>query len=256
MLLRVLLGVFFIAHGLVHVAIWAPKYDPEKAAFDASHSWLLGDQRPLARVLAFSAATILIVAGIVLLAQGGWWPIVVVGLSVSTALLLLYFNPWYLSILAVNVALVVGIAFMDWPRRRPWELERGGGELRSPRERRRRSPLDLGGVSEEPVATAFDADELGSRDAGRRTGGEPIRRERVVVPGVDDQRRNGDLLEGEPVRSWARTRQWRVTPKPFDALCGWSILFPGRRFTIGGTVAVPRMPLWRGCGGRVASGCR
>ncbi len=233
MLLRVLLGVFFIAHGLAHVAIWAPKYDPEKAAFDASHSWLLGDQRPLARVLAFSAATILIVAGIVLLAQGGWWrPIVVVGLSVSTALLLLYFNPWYLSILAVNVALVVGIAFMDWPRRRPWELERGGGELRSPRERRRRSPLDLGGVSEEPVATAFDADELGSRDAGRRTGGEPIRRERVVVPGVDDQRRNGDLLEGEPVRSWARTRQWRVTPKPFDALCGWSILFPGRRFTI------------------------
>jgi len=64
----------------------------------------------------FAAATILIVAGIVLLAQGGWWrPIAVVGLSVSTALLLLYFNPWYLFILAVNVALVVGIAFMDWP---------------------------------------------------------------------------------------------------------------------------------------------
>jgi hypothetical protein len=39
--------------------------------------------------------------------------------------------------------------------------------------------LDLGGVSEEPVATAFDADKLGSQDAGRRPGGEPIRRERV-----------------------------------------------------------------------------
>jgi hypothetical protein len=116
MLLQVLLGVFLIAHGLVHVAIWAPKYDPEKAPFDASHSWLLGDQRPLARVLAFSAAAILIVAGSALLAQGGWWrPTAVVGLSVSTALLVLYFNRWYLFILAVNLALIVGIAWMDWP---------------------------------------------------------------------------------------------------------------------------------------------
>jgi uncharacterized membrane protein YphA (DoxX/SURF4 family) len=120
MLLRVLLSVFFIAHGLVHVAIWAPKYDPEKAAFDAAHSWLLGGQRPLARVLAFLAAAILVVAGIALLAQGGRWrPTAVVGLSVSTALLLLYFNRWYLFILAVNSAvnsaLIVGIAWLDWP---------------------------------------------------------------------------------------------------------------------------------------------
>ncbi len=116
MLLRVLLSVFFIAHGLVHVAIWAPKYDPEKASFDAAHSWLLGDQRPLARVLAFLAAAILIVAGIALLAQGGWWrPTAVVGLSVSTVLLVLYFNRWYLFILAVNLALIVGVAGLDWP---------------------------------------------------------------------------------------------------------------------------------------------
>lgn len=115
-MLRVLLIGFFIAHGLVHVAIWAPKYDPEKAPFDASHSWLIGDRRTLAQVLAFSAAAILVVAGIGLWAHGGWWaPTAVVGLSVSTALLLLYFNPWYVFILAVNVALIVGIAWMDWP---------------------------------------------------------------------------------------------------------------------------------------------
>jgi hypothetical protein len=94
MLLRVLLGLFFIVHGLVHVAIWAPKYDPAKVSFDASHSWLLGDRRPLARVLAFAAAAILVVAGIALLTQGGWWrPTAVVGLCVSTALLLVYFTP-------------------------------------------------------------------------------------------------------------------------------------------------------------------
>jgi hypothetical protein len=114
--LRWLLIGFLIAHGLVHVAIWALKYDPEKAAFDASHSWLIGDQRPFAQVLAFTAAALLVLAGIALWTHSGWWrPTAVVGLSVSTALLLLYFTPWYLFILPVNVALIVGISFMDWP---------------------------------------------------------------------------------------------------------------------------------------------
>jgi hypothetical protein len=117
-LLRVLLIGFFIAHGLVHVAIWAPKYDPEKALFNASHSWLIGDRRPFAQTLAFAAGAILILAGVALWAHGGWWrPTAVVGLAVSTVLLLLYFNPWYLFILAVNTALIVGIAGMDWPAR-------------------------------------------------------------------------------------------------------------------------------------------
>jgi hypothetical protein len=40
-MVRVLLSGFLIAHGLVHIAIWAPKHDPEKAPFDASHSWLI-----------------------------------------------------------------------------------------------------------------------------------------------------------------------------------------------------------------------
>jgi hypothetical protein len=114
-MLRVLLIGFFIADGLVHVAIWAPKYDPEKP-FDPSHSWLIGDQRPLARVLAFAAAAIVVLAGIALWAHAGWWrPTAVVGLSVSTVLMLLYFTPWYLFILTVNIALIVGIAWMDWP---------------------------------------------------------------------------------------------------------------------------------------------
>jgi hypothetical protein len=29
--------------------------------------------------------------------------------------LVLYFNLWYLFILAVNLALIVGVAWMDWP---------------------------------------------------------------------------------------------------------------------------------------------
>ncbi|HEU4544098.1 MAG TPA: hypothetical protein VFR23_23410 [Jiangellaceae bacterium] len=115
-MLRALLIIFFIAHGLVHVAIWAPKFDPEKGSFDPSHSWLLGNRRRLAQVLAFTAAAILVVAGVALWVEGSWWrPTAVVGLAVSTLLLVLYFNVWYVFILAVNVALIVGIAWMDWP---------------------------------------------------------------------------------------------------------------------------------------------
>jgi hypothetical protein len=93
-----------------------PKYDPKKLPFNASHSWLIGDLRILAQVLAFAAAALLVLAGIGLWAQAGWWrPTAVVGLGVSTVLILLYFTRWYLFILVVNIALIVGIAFMEWP---------------------------------------------------------------------------------------------------------------------------------------------
>jgi hypothetical protein len=36
-------------------------------------------------------------------------------LACRPSLLLLYLTPWYLIILPVNIALIVGIAFMDWP---------------------------------------------------------------------------------------------------------------------------------------------
>jgi hypothetical protein len=113
---RVLSIGFLIAHGFVHVAIWAPKYDPEKAQFDASHSWLIGDKRTLAQILAFAAAAILVAAGIGLWAHGEWWrPTTVVGLSISAALLLLYFYRWYLFILIVNIGLIAGLVWFDWP---------------------------------------------------------------------------------------------------------------------------------------------
>ena len=115
-MLRVVLIAFLIAHGLVHVAIWAPRYDPDKASFDPARSWLIGDRRLLARVLAFSATAVLIVAGISLWADAGWWrSTAVVGLVVSTVLLLLFFYRWYVFILAVNIALIVGIGSLDWP---------------------------------------------------------------------------------------------------------------------------------------------
>ena len=61
---------------------------------------------------------------------------------------------------------------------------------------------DVGVVPQEPVAAAFDAYEPSSGDAVCGLGREPIGREGGVVPGVDDQRGDGQLLEGN--RSAAR----------------------------------------------------
>jgi hypothetical protein len=66
--------------------------------------------------LALVAAAFLCVAGIGLWAQAEWWrPVAVIGLAVSLALMVLYFNPWYLFIEAVNAGLIVGILWLDWP---------------------------------------------------------------------------------------------------------------------------------------------
>jgi hypothetical protein len=109
---------FLIAHGLVHIAVWAPKYEEGKAPFDASHSWLLGDARAPAVALAVASAALLVVAGFGLWAHADWWrPATVIGLSVSLSVLVLYFNPWYLFITGVNLALIAAIAWQSWPSR-------------------------------------------------------------------------------------------------------------------------------------------
>jgi hypothetical protein len=116
---RFLFIAFLIAHGGVHVAIWAtPKPKDQKVPFDASHSWVFGSQRSLALVLALVAAALLVAAGIGLWAQGEWWrPVAVVGLATSLGLMVLYFHPWFLFIQAVNAGLILGLVWLDWPSR-------------------------------------------------------------------------------------------------------------------------------------------
>jgi hypothetical protein len=113
---RFLFISFLIAHGLVHIAVWAPTYEKEKVPFDASESWVLGHARPLAVGLAVASAVLLVVAGVGLWAHADWWrPLTIVGLGVSLSVLVLYFNPWYSFITAVNVALIAGILWFSWP---------------------------------------------------------------------------------------------------------------------------------------------
>src|SRR5919201_6575633 len=104
---------FLIAHGLVHVAMWVfvPEPAPEKEApFDASYSWLLGNQRALAASVAIATAAILIVAGFGLWGHADWWrAAAVIGLTASFLLMVVYFTPWFFFIEGVNAALIASI---------------------------------------------------------------------------------------------------------------------------------------------------
>jgi hypothetical protein len=117
MIWRFLFIAFLIAHGGIHAAIWAtPRPKDRPAPFDPSHSWLLGNQRVLALVLALVAAAFMVAAGVGLWAHAEWWrPVAVAGLAISFGLMILYFNPWFLFIQAVNAGLIAGILWLDWP---------------------------------------------------------------------------------------------------------------------------------------------
>jgi hypothetical protein len=108
---------FLIAHGLVHLAIWLmPKPPKEDAPFDPAQSWLLGDQKTVAVVLAMLAAALLLAGGVGLWAHADWWRgMALIGLAISFGLMVLYFSPWYLFIEGVNAALIVGIVWLAWP---------------------------------------------------------------------------------------------------------------------------------------------
>ncbi|MBP1233913.1 hypothetical protein JOE40_003556 [Arthrobacter sp. PvP102] len=54
-------GLFLVAHGLIHLAIWLPKADP-KAPFDAGHSPFAGNVRHTAAAMAVAAAVVLAAA--------------------------------------------------------------------------------------------------------------------------------------------------------------------------------------------------
>jgi len=116
---RFLFIAFLIVHGGIHVAIWAtPKPKDPPPPFEPSHSWVLGDRRGVALVLALAAAAALVAAGIGLWASAEWWrPVAVAGLAVSFGLMVLFFTRWFLLIQAVNAALIVGLLWLDWPSR-------------------------------------------------------------------------------------------------------------------------------------------
>jgi hypothetical protein len=115
----VLIG-FLVAHGLVHIAVWAPARTAQGTI--PSHSWLLGNQRALVVGLMIAAIALFSAAGVGLLFHAGWWgPMTVVAAGVSLLLVVLFpgaiLNAWLIAPVAINVGLIMGVVWFAWPSR-------------------------------------------------------------------------------------------------------------------------------------------
>jgi hypothetical protein len=105
--MRWLGGLFLLAHGLLHIAVWVPR-PPANVPFDTSHSPIFGSVRGVAIGLAVLAAVLFVVAGIAVLAHAAWWALVAMAAAaVSALLILLTFSPWLLLGLAIDIVIFV-----------------------------------------------------------------------------------------------------------------------------------------------------
>jgi hypothetical protein len=105
-MIRFLLGAFMVTHGLVTAFIWV---SPAKAdaPFRATHSWLVGDARPLAVVIALVAAAGFVLAGIGFLTHQTWWAVTGIGSrAVALLLMTLFFNSWLLAGIAISAGIL------------------------------------------------------------------------------------------------------------------------------------------------------
>ena len=105
--MRWLAGLFLIAHGLLHFAIWGPP-KPKDVPFDAHHSFMFGNVRAVATILAVLAGVAFAVAGVAYLSGQDWWaPLALVASGVSILLMLVTFTPWWIIGLIINVVIAV-----------------------------------------------------------------------------------------------------------------------------------------------------
>lgn len=111
-LIRVVLGLLLVAHGLVHL-LWLAPSDDSAWPFRLDRSWLVPEEarRPVAVVL-----IAVVVAGFALLGLAVWgvpglasiWPVLAVGaVLASLATLVLYFDRQLLWGVAIDVAIIV-----------------------------------------------------------------------------------------------------------------------------------------------------
>jgi hypothetical protein len=109
-MVEVILGVFFITHGLVTAVIWAAPGGKD-APFDPAHSWLIGDTRTLALLIGAVVGLALVATGAGMIADAAWWPaLAVVAGFAGIVLMTVWFDPWLILGLGINLAvLVVGL---------------------------------------------------------------------------------------------------------------------------------------------------
>ena len=120
-MLRIVAGLFLIAHGLVHLLYFAPPpEDDPRYPFVPGDRWFaraLGLQTGTAKAVAGTIAVICAIAfavsGIALLANAAVWePAAVIGSGISVVLFALFFHRWLVFGIAIDLAIIASV--LSW----------------------------------------------------------------------------------------------------------------------------------------------
>jgi hypothetical protein len=112
-----LIGLFLVAHGLVHLAIYVIPPDPSKPApFNPSRSWVLASRGVDAGVMRTSSIGIAVgtavsyaAAGSLVLLGAAWAGAGVVAALMGVTLKSLWFHPWLSLGIAIDLAVLATV---------------------------------------------------------------------------------------------------------------------------------------------------
>lgn len=121
----VILGIFLLFHGLIHLAYVAPAPADPNYPFDLNKSWLIastgidvGTIRLLGMVFAALTAIGFLLAALatmgIIVPQTWWQPLTVTAALASLVLLFLGWHNWLLLGVAIDVLLLVAVFVLHW----------------------------------------------------------------------------------------------------------------------------------------------
>ncbi len=121
--MKILVGLFLLAHGLLHVSYLSPKPNDPNYPFSFKKGWLAQRASNYAKLL----GTLLVIVTIIsyLIAGVGVWGITdiadvavqqaaLIGSVSSLLLLLLFWHPWLVLGVLIDVVLIYGVLILDW----------------------------------------------------------------------------------------------------------------------------------------------
>jgi hypothetical protein len=109
-IMRIVFALLLFGHASVHAVMWTLPFTDAatELPFEPGTSWLLGDQRLLALVLAGLATAGFALVGVGYLLHAAWWPAALLAAGgVSLVLMILFFVPWWAVGIVISGALVV-----------------------------------------------------------------------------------------------------------------------------------------------------
>jgi len=120
--MKTLIGLFLIAHGLMHASYLTPKPNDPKYPFDFTKGWLaglIGDaSKPIGVTLAILVVGCFVLAGLGVLGVPGlvgtWKFFTLAGAILSTLLLVLFWHLWLVLGIVINLVLIFGLFVFNW----------------------------------------------------------------------------------------------------------------------------------------------